>query len=191
MCSFRYNKNYWWILVVSSLFILTQAAFSFGWVVPPNDLVFFNRSASLPMGYYLSLPLGTLKEGDLVLVDLPQEMELYAVDRGWMEHGEMLLKKIGGLEGDSYYVDDRIFEIDGKYIGPVYEKDSQGLPMPVLRGNFVVKEGYFLPVADRRPNSFDGRYFGDVPLASIKGKVVPLWTEGLLMRMLGGFYEKI
>jgi type IV secretory pathway protease TraF len=101
-------------------------------------------------------------------------MEMVAVEREWMQPGEMLLKHVGALAGDSYYVDNRCFYVNGHYIGPISTHDSQGQPLPEIRGGFVVKDGHFLPVAGRRPNSFDGRYVGEVSLSSIKDKVIPL-----------------
>jgi type IV secretory pathway protease TraF len=60
--------------------------------------------------------------------------------------------------------------INQEYIGPIFKRDSQGKPLPEIRGSFRIKPGCFLPLATAIPNSFDGRYFGSVPMRLIVGK---------------------
>lgn len=143
----------------------------------PCNLLFINQSGSLPTGIYMAVPMGKLEVGDFVRMEVPTNVAGIVHERGWLKPGALLLKKVGALEGTSYHIDDRFFEINVKYVGPVYNVDCNGFPMPKLRGNFIVKKGCFLPVANYAPNSFDGRYFGDVPLELIKGKVIPIWTQ--------------
>lgn len=171
------KKKAFWYLGFMVMYFGFQGLVSFGVVMLPTDLFFTNRTASLPRGIYMAVPMGDLKVGDLVRVDVPESMKEYAFGRGWMEPGEMLLKKVGATRGTVYHVDDQNFEIAGRYIGPIYDVDSKGREMPKLRGDFIVKEGHFLPVADFSKNSFDGRYFGDVPVSLVRGKVVAIWTE--------------
>ena len=54
--------------------------------------------------------------------------------------------------------------------------DHEDLPMPMLAlGAYEVEAARFLPIG-KHVNSFDGRYYGTVPLANIKYKVIPLFT---------------
>lgn len=159
------------------IFVLFYVVFLAGGI-KLSQIFVYNHSNSLPQGLYLVVAADDVKRGDLVTVELPEEMKEYAIDRGWMKEGELLLKKIGGFAGTKYVVEGGKFFIDDRYVGPVYEKDGAGLLMPVRNGHFAVKEGCFLPIADQYPKSFDGRYFGDVPLESIHAKAVPILTTG-------------
>ena len=68
-----------------------------------------------------------------------------------------------------------VVEIEGKYIGQVYETDNVGNVLPKLRGEFEVPEGYVLPIATSA-RSFDGRYSGAITKSEIKARVVPILT---------------
>ena len=96
--------------------------------------------------------------------------------RRWLQQGYPLIKAIGALPGERYCVTNRALYIDGHRRGPVFTVDDQGLPLPKLRGCFTVPRGEFLPLGTHSPKSFDGRYFGTVPLTLIRYRAVPLWT---------------
>ena len=81
------------------------------------------------------------------------------------------------MAGEKYAIreDTLKFEIEGKYIGEVYETDNKGNELPKLRGEYEVPQGYVLPIATSA-RSFDGRYSGVIPISQIKAIVVPIWT---------------
>lgn len=81
------------------------------------------------------------------------------------------------MAGEKYSIDSEklIFEIEGKYIGKVFEKDSIGNELPRLRRNFEVPKDYILPIATSE-RSFDGRYTGVIPISRIKAKVIPIFV---------------
>lgn len=155
-------------------FIVCFQVLLFSGYVSLPKILYFNRTPSLPVGIYCEIPWSPVEKGDLVLVEVPQEIRALVEEREWMKGNELLLKKVGALEGDRFMINEQRIEVNGNYIGPIYDVDSQKRPMPVLRGEFQVPEGYFLPIATNVPNSFDGRYFGSVPLTSIKTKVILL-----------------
>jgi conjugative transfer signal peptidase TraF len=137
---------------------------------------YINLSPSVPLGFYRILPHNKISVGDLVIFDPPQGARTYIYGRRWLPNGWPLIKYIGAGEGDSYAILDGIFTINGKYVGPVYERDSQGKALPYIGGRFKVERNTFLPISTHINNSFDGRYFGSVPLSLIKGKLSPIWT---------------
>lgn len=146
-----------------------------GWLPLPKILV-YNRSASLPVGWYLIVPTQQLHVGDIVVFKAPSQAEALAIERGWLPKGDLMLKQIGALAGMSYRIqDDGQFYVGDAYWGQALEVDRQDRPMPQLRGSFTVESGNFLPVS-HHPTSFDGRYYGTVPLANIRCKVVPVLT---------------
>lgn len=142
--------------------------------------LYLNLTPSEKLGIYLLTPLKTNPmPGDLVLFAVPNQAKPYILGRGWMKEGGMLLKHIGAVKGDKVLIDEESIFINGKYIGPVSQNDSKGLPLPKLRGEFKIKPDHFLPIATNIPNSFDGRYFGPVPYKLIKGEAIPifLWKQ--------------
>lgn len=158
-------------LSIVGLFIIVQM---FSLVAAP--FLYLNLSPSQPRGLYLRQPLEEpLEVGELVLLDVPKHAQPYIYGRRWLPRGALLLKRVGALSGDEYQIQEGDFYIRGKRVGPVFAQDSQGLPLPRKRGFFQVQKDHFLPIATRIPHSFDGRYFGDVPLALIRGKARPLW----------------
>jgi len=137
------------------------------------------------MGFYLKVSDETsLKAGDLVILKVPKAMNPYVYGRHWLKEGAPLLKTVYALPGDTYVINNEAVFVNGEYIGEIFDEDSSGLPLPKIRGSFTVKEGYFLPIAARFPNSFDGRYFGEVSKKFIIARVKPLfilpaWVEEL------------
>ena len=99
------------------------------------------------------------------------------IENGWGDGKRDFLKKVGATEGEKYSIDAETlkFEIEGKYIGQVYETDNAGNVLPKLRGEFEVPKGYVLPIATSA-RSFDGRYSGAIPKSQIKARVVPILT---------------
>ena len=146
----------------------------------PLNILYWNGTASLPVGFYAKVPCceesKPLKRGDLVVYQpSPQTVEL-GVERGYMKETTLFMKEVGAVAGDRYTVTpDLKFLLNGEYYGVVYTEDNKGRPMPRKIGVMEVPEGYFLPVADA-PRSFDGRYTGPEKIESIKAVVRPVLT---------------
>jgi conjugal transfer protein traF len=156
--------------------MLTTAAF--GWRFPEQNIVFFNQTASVPVGFYVRVPDRPLARGDYVVYEMTEVTRRYAVARGYVtKPTEPFLKRVGAIAGDSYSIDaeTRRFFIDGTYIGDVFERDRMERPLPQQEGAYIVSEGEFLPIGEST-RSFDGRYTGTVPTSHIIAIVVPLLT---------------
>lgn len=136
-----------------------------------------NLSRSEPIGLYVVTPLhGNLRQGETVLMRCPQGFQKYLYGRKWLPEGWSLFKTVGGVPGDTFCVSNDGFTVHGKVLGPVYSTDGKGLPMPVIRGCRSVQENHFLPVATGLKSSFDGRYFGAVPVSLVIGIARPVLT---------------
>lgn len=145
----------------------------------PGLRLYLNLSPSEPEGLYRVVPFdGRLKHQDYVLLTPPVNAHPYIYGRGWLPKNRLLLKNVRGLPGDQVQITDRAIYINGHYIGPIKEQDSAGLPMPKLRGRIPIPANHFLPIANRIPNSFDGRYFGPVSNDRIVHVVKPFWIWG-------------
>lgn len=164
-----------WPIYVIVLFSLMAFGLQFGFIKIP---FYINVTHSLPYGIYKIVPLDNLEHGDYVIIDMPEDIKALISDRSWSPpDGTPLLKRVYGLPGDEFHVTDSEISINGKYFGRVKVQDNKGLPMPnKVRGIQHIAEGYILPLSDYSPRSFDGRYFGAIPIENIKSKVVPFLT---------------
>lgn len=142
-----------------------------------NRRYWLNLSRSEPVGLYVVTPLhGNIKRGETVLMRCPQGFEKYLYGRKWLPEGWPLFKTVGGVPGDTFCVSDAGFTVQGKVLGPVYSTDGKGLPMPVIIGCRSIRENHFLPIATGLKSSFDGRYFGAVPISLVIGTARPVLT---------------
>lgn len=136
-----------------------------------------NLSSSEPLGLYRMEPWhNLLRRGEIVVMKCPKGYESYLYGRKWLPKGWPLFKTVGAIAGKNYCVTDKFLSIDGTIIGPIFLADSQGRPLPAKRGCWTIPPGRFLPIATGLRNSFDGRYFGDVPESLVIGKAIPLLT---------------
>lgn len=157
------------ILILTVVQIITYFA-------EQNGQLFFNLSPGEAKGLYMLVPLSdkTLSLGEKVLLNVPNEAQKFFPVNQPLEMP--LLKTVAGLPGDRYLVSNTSIYVNGRYLGAVYNADQDGKALPQKRGAFVVKEGSFLPVATKTDKSIDGRYFGDVPIAAVWGKAIPILT---------------
>lgn len=139
--------------------------------ITEDQYFFLNIAPGEPKGLYLLIPLkgDGLHLGEKVLLSTPDEV------RGLLSNMP-LLKTVGGLPGDRYLISDTSLYVNGRYFGTVYQEDSNGKALPQKRGIYVVQDDAFLPVATKAEPSIDGRCFGEVPIASVWGKAVPIIT---------------
>lgn len=136
-----------------------------------------NLSSSEPLGLYRMEPRNkAVRRGEIVVMKCPKGYEPYLYGRKWLPHGWPLFKTVGATPGDTYCVTDKMLSINGIPIGPVFSSDRTGLSLPAVRGCRTVPNGRFLPIATGLENSFDGRYFGDVPESLIIGTARPILT---------------
>lgn len=130
----------------------------------------------MPVGIYLITNDTNYKVGDIVAIIPPDNIKKLMITRGYLKENQYLLKEIKALEGQRYYTKDDLAYIDNTYIGQIFEVDSNHRPLPRFLGEHIIPKGYFLPIANNRPNSFDGRYFGFLKIDDIKYKLYPLIT---------------
>ena len=118
-----------------------------------------------------------VSRGDYIVYEPSEEVKEIINKNRWGNGKHDFLKKVGAVAGEKYVIseDTLKFEIEGKYIGQVYETDNKGNELPKLRGGYEVPQGYVLPIATSA-RSFDGRYSGVIPISQIKAIVVPIWT---------------
>ncbi len=142
-----------------------------------------NLTHSLPIGVY-RITHDPVKHGGLAAFCLedPPYMDLARV-RGYLAAGSCpsglrpLLKEIKGLPGDVIGFRDGLITLNGQSIAgtALLKTDSIGRPAPISRlTSGVIQPGKALMLS-HYPSSFDSRYFGLVPLASLNS-VDPIFT---------------
>jgi conjugative transfer signal peptidase TraF len=162
-----------WSLVVASAIV----AIVLPKVIDLPKVLLWNPSPSAPIGLYHLRPTGTLQVADLVVVDLPEPLARFVIGRGYLPAGIPLVKRVVGLPGQTVCRIHHAITIDGVEIGAALETDRLGRPMPVWQGcRRIAADEVFLMNQDVE-NSLDGRYFGPIPVSSIRGAAVPVWTS--------------
>ena len=137
-----------------------------------------NLTGSLPRGVYILTPPTTLTPGMLVVFPPPASMAALLVTRGYLAPQTPLLKPVAAVAGDTVCVQDEGVFLEDHLVAPVATVDHLGRPLPRWRGCVTLADGEVFPLSLWHPQSFDGRYFGPVPVQHLWGEAVPLLTWG-------------
>jgi conjugative transfer signal peptidase TraF len=87
-----------------------------------------------------------------------------------------LIKRILALRGQSVCRSELAISIDGIAMGMALAHDRQGRPLPVWQVCRAIARGEVFLMNWDEPASFDGRYFGLIPVRAIIGRAEPMWT---------------
>ena len=135
----------------------------------------WNASASVPIGLYIVGRATQLQIDDLVVVTPPEDVAAFLADGGYLPRGVPLLKRVLALPGQTVCRIGRTITVDSIAVGDARERDSHGRALPLWQGCRVVAEGDVFLMNRQSADSFDGRYFGPLPIASVVGRAKPLW----------------
>ena len=147
----------------------------------------FNWTTSAPVGFYLQRPL-QLTRGELVLLCLPPGVEALGRHRGYLPAGQCgggsspVLKKLVGLPGDTIAFAGSLLAVNGEVLAcsPTHASDSAGRPLAhVPFGSRIVRPGDVWVLGVNPARSWDSRYFGPIPIDSLKASVRPILTIDL------------
>ena len=169
------HPNRRWPIALAAL-ASALACVWFAFAEPPVRVV-YNASDSVPGGWYRIVPTESVAVGDLVLVHLPAEAASLAARRGYLPAGVPLLKSIAAGPRQRVCAIGSRMRVDGRVVAHARTRDRAGRAMPRWSGCRVLGEDEVLLLAVDHADSFDGRYFGPVPLDSIVGKAQPLWLD--------------
>ena len=142
---------------------------------PTEFRVYWNPTPSVPVGLYWRTDK-PFARGDLVIAWPPASASDLAAGRGFLPKTVPLLKRIAATEGDEICAFGTTISVNGKALAERLVSDSKGRSMPVWDGCHRLGDEVFLLLPEV-PSSFDGRYFGAIPRASVIGKAIPLWTR--------------
>ena len=144
----------------------------------------YNQTTSYPKGIY-KLVDEKAQVGDLVMACLPSgKMSEMALERDYLPFGFCasgtipLLKRLAAVGGDTLNFNEQGLSVnDGPVIPNTKQKslDPSGRLLPRAISGTVSTDAAIL-ISDYNANSFDSRYFGEVPYKNIQGVVTPLKT---------------
>jgi conjugative transfer signal peptidase TraF len=142
-------------------------------ILPP--IVLYNPSKSAPLGWYRIEAIDEISRGDLVVANLPRDATELAAQRGYLPAGIPVIKTVAALNGDRVCAENGLLQINGLPTVQVLAADRAGRPLPSpWKACRRLQEDEVLLLSNRRPDSFDGRYFGAVPKSNVQGRAVPL-----------------
>ena len=162
-----------WVIstYVASLAIGVSALFH------PLPRLIWNASASVPIGLYAVHPAGALRVTELVVVRPPKTLASFLDERRYLPKGVPMLKRILALPGQIVCRFSRTITVDGIAMGEALDHDGRGRVLPVWKGCRVVAGNEVFLMNWLSEDSFDGRYFGPLPVNTIVGRADPLWTR--------------
>ena len=140
--------------------------------------ILINETPSEPVGFYrlVGHKSQDYRRGMYVVFPVPADLRSIVYGRHWMRNGIPFLKELIGLEGDHVCIFNNRLEVNGRTVGPVFAVDSVGFPLPQHPGCFAIPKGNFFAASQYLDKSFDGRYFGALPLSILEGEAKPVWT---------------
>lgn len=156
--------------------LMTMGVAASAFIETPKKLI-WNASASAPIGLYSIEPADRLEVTDLVAVDAPEPLAHFLAERGYLPPGVPLMKRIAGLPGQRVCRLRSAITVDGIAMGIALERDRRGRDLPVWHGCQRIADGEVFLMNWEVQDSLDGRYFGPLPMNSIIGRAVPLWTD--------------
>lgn len=136
----------------------------------------WNASASVPIGLYHVVPASRIDVTDIAVVMPPQPLASFLAERQYLPKGVPLLKRVLALKGTTVCRQGTAIITHGATVGLARERDSRGRRLPVWQGCRVIAGSEVFLMNRDVPDSFDGRYFGPLPLTSVIGRAVPVWV---------------
>jgi conjugative transfer signal peptidase TraF len=164
----------WACLLVSPLFLGLVAGWAFG--------IRLNLTPSLPRGLYIisNLPSANVVEfcpdGAAASISLNRH---YRTAGPCDDGGAPLLKPVAAFPGDQVEVGADGIRVNGQLLpnsaGRFRDHLQRSLdPWPY--GTYIVQPGTVWVVSSFNTYSFDSRYYGPIPMGSIRHHLRPLWT---------------
>jgi conjugative transfer signal peptidase TraF len=141
-----------------------------------------NASPSLPPGLYVT---SSGPAANLVEFCPAEPFASFAIMRRYRDAGVCrdgaapLMKPIVARAGDVVALSPNGIAVNGRLLSNTAPRlaDSQGRPLtPWPFGRYVVAPDTVWVASPHHPRSFDSRYFGPIPISSIRDRVRPLLT---------------
>ena len=143
-----------------------------------------NLSGSMPIGLY-RVSTKPAARGAMVLACLPIDVAVFARSRGYVPHGPCpgatapIGKVVLAMVGDSVEVTAEGLLVNGRPVQNTKPLAVDAAGRSLRRfpdGTYIVGQDDVWLYSPYSKRSFDSRYFGPLPVSSIRNRVLPLWT---------------
>jgi conjugative transfer signal peptidase TraF len=159
---------------IALLAALVFALLASPYLVSHWPLFVWNVTPSVPVGLY-QIVRRSPRQGDLVLVALPERVRTLAAARQYLGPKSLLIKPVAAISGDRVCrLGSRVW-ISGHAGVTARAADALDRPLPTWRGCRILTSTHIF-VLSRSRDSFDSRYFGPIHVRSVVGIAVPIWT---------------
>ena len=138
---------------------------------PVMPYVFYNETASAPVGWYRLTPNRAIKRDVMVAAFAPENARNMAATRDYLPAHVPLLKTVWAAAGDEICSDNGRVTAPNRPDIRTQAQDAFGRLMPVWRGCITLSENQYFLVSTHVQNSWDSRYFGPVEKDNILGVV--------------------
>jgi conjugative transfer signal peptidase TraF len=145
-------------------------------IAPSRPLLVWNASASAPIGLYSVRSPARPARGDMVIAWAPRAARRLAARRHYLPANVPLVKRVAALPGDEICATGAVLRVRGRIAARRLRRDARGRVMRWWRGCGRLAPGMVLLINPARA-SFDGRYFGPVPMENLIGKATPVWLR--------------
>jgi conjugative transfer signal peptidase TraF len=145
----------------------------------------FNHSQSVAPGFYWVIDKPPEKGDYVSFCPVQDSMTQMAYERGYIGfgncsgHTERLLKIVVGTGGDTIELTNAGVVINKALLPNTTPLTQDGLNRPLApfyKKRLVLQSDELWVMTNRRPLSFDSRYFGPIRLAQVSAVVRPIWT---------------
>lgn len=162
-------------------YVMSTYAATLGMVVTgfvhPAPRFIWNASESIPVGLYAASPAQGAKRGELVAIAPPGKLAALMAERRYMPLGIPMLKPVAATGGQLVCRIGVHISIDGNRVGDALARDRHGRDLPTWHGCHRVGAGEIFVMNPLSRDSFDGRYFGVLPMSSVRSRLRPIWTS--------------
>lgn len=157
-------------------YIIALLAFVFS-LCDHHPRLMWNTTASVPIGLYLLSAPGALRVGDLVVDQPPVHLSRYMAVRRYLPSNTPLLKYVGAIAEQIVCRHGPVISIDGLSVASALANDHAKRPLPNWQGCHKLNATEVFLLNPTVPDSFDGRYFGVLPIRTVAARAALLWRE--------------
>jgi conjugative transfer signal peptidase TraF len=161
--------------IIATMFGGTVLVAAPAWIDHRPKLI-WNASASVPVGLYRVDPVDRIGVSDIAVVMPPKPLADLLAQREYLPSGVPLLKNVLALGGTMVCRRGGSIIVYGVAFGRALDRDSRGRPLPGWQGCRIIADREVFLMNWNSADSFDGRYFGPLPLTSIIGRALPVWV---------------
>jgi len=145
--------------------------------VHPAPRLIWNASESIAVGLYAASPAHGAGRGDLVAIAPPAKLAALMAERRYLPLSLPLLKPVAAIGGQLVCRKGVDISIDGQRVGDALARDRHGRDLPVWHGCHRLGSNELFVMNPASRDSFDGRYFGALPMSAVRARLRPLWTS--------------